>query len=170
MVDKGAYVLLRRYEKKSRIQSRAFQLNQRFFARIHRTLNYSLVVLTASATTFSAMDEKIPELQLVLTVLNLLALIVTGVLNVLKPGERQYASNHIASEFNELAISINQFIVENNKTQEEMKTYSQQVCEQLKIWETLAPTCKANFLKQAASEVEKAREITPPITPRRSIP
>jgi hypothetical protein len=84
----------------------------------------------------------IPTLSFTIAVLN-------GFNTVINPKGKQYECNHIKNEFNNISSNINQYLNENNKTDEEYKIYSSKVLELMDVWKSLAPICKIKFIESS---------------------
>lgn len=148
------YGLLKRYLYESKILSLAFGMRERKFRKLDHLLTYPLVILTSCNTIFAGFDMN----RYIVLSISLISLILIGFNQAVQPKDKEYSANIIKNEFSELNQSITQFVQENNKTDTEIKQYSQVIFEQLRIWKSLAPPISDSYIKKAkASIVERVR-------------
>ena len=144
------YTLLEQYKTESQILSKAYKLNEGYHLFVHRCLTYPLIVLSTVSSVIAGL--RMPSLEYALLGLSLIILLLSGFNTALTPKDKQYASNKISNEFAEIALNIHQFVIENNKSKDEIKMYSQKMLAVFEIWRSVAGEINPKYLQQARLE------------------
>ena len=145
------YGLLEKYKTESAVLCRAYKLNEYHYLFLHKILTYPLIILSTFSSVIAGLRR--PELEYVILAISLVILILSGFNTVINPKAKEFFSNKISNEFNDLALNINQFIIENNKSKDEIKIYSQKTLELFEIWKSMAPEIPSRFTNQAKIEI-----------------
>ena len=144
------YTLLNQYKNESEILSKAYKLNEGYYLFIHKCLTYPLIIVSTVSSVLAGL--MMSELEYVLLGLSLIILILSGFNVAVAPKDKQYASNKISTEFSEIALNINQYLTENNKSKDEIKAYSQKTLAIFEIWKSLMIDINPKYLAQARLE------------------
>ena len=144
------YTLLNKYMSDANVLSRAYKLNELFYLSMHKFLTYPIIVLSTFSTVIAGLRRE--ELEYVLLGLTLVTLLFAGFNTAITPKDKQYLSNKISTEFSEIALNINQFIIENNKSPSEIKVFSQKMLALFEVWKSLCPEIRQSYLLQAKLE------------------
>ena len=144
------YTLLEQYKNESNILSRAYKLNEGYHLFVHRCLTYPLIVLSTISSVLAGL--RLESLEYVLLGLSLIILILSAFNTAIAPKDKQYNSNKISNEFAEIALNINQFIIENNKKPDEIKIYSQKTLAIFEVWRSVSGEINPKYLAQARLE------------------
>jgi hypothetical protein len=159
--------LLYQYYKECSILGKSYGMMERYHSRIHKYLSYPTIPLSSLVGIISVLPQEyeyyfnyfIPTLSFTIAVLN-------GFNTAINPKGKQYECNHIKNEFNNISSNINQYLNENNKTDEEYKIYSSKVLELIDVWKSLAPSCKRAYIESAKKKFIKLPvSVELPITP-----
>jgi len=142
------YYLLKIYGKTAKIKSKAYSYSEAYFRQMYKYLTYPLIILSASATMLSGFDAH-PFSSWVVMGISLTTLILVGFNQAINPKDKENRANQIKTEFGEISGNVKQFIMENNKTRQEIKIYGQLIHEQLNIWNSLSPPIKDKFIEKA---------------------
>lgn len=148
------YILLRSYAKDCKIQSKAYHLSEVYYNNLWRCFQYPLVVLSAVSSVCAGLNVN----QYALLGLSLATLTLLGFDKLIDPKERSHTANMYSVEYGEIASNIKQFILANNRTKEEIKTYTEQVHTLISKWKVLNPPIYDRFVEQAGRQyTEKLR-------------
>lgn len=139
------YTLLRRYAKDSKTTARAYSLSEAYYRSLSKYLNYPVVALSAVSTVCAGLDIN----KYVLMGVSLATLILLGFDKAIDPKDREHDANKFAVEYGEIASNIKQFVLSNNRTQGEVKAYSETVYSLLTKWKAMNPPIKQSFVTQA---------------------
>lgn len=144
----GPYILLQKYSAEAMLLSQAYKLSEYEYIYFNKLLSYPTVVLGAAGTVLAGVDVH----RYVLMGISLASLMLAGFTTVINPMQRVHAANTSSTEFGQISASIYQFVLENGKSKEEVKRYSQVVQDQLGIWKSQAPPLRPRLLEQARRE------------------
>tara|TARA_R110000850_G_scaffold111078_2_gene224521 strand:+ start:864 stop:1241 length:378 start_codon:yes stop_codon:yes gene_type:complete len=101
-------------------------------------------VLTSTSTALSIYHDLN---KFVVVGLNLSMLILLGFDKFIDPQQKAMNSHNISIEFQEIYREIKQYINENNKSEEQIKSYSRIILHQMNVWISLAPPSR--YVKEA---------------------
>ena len=90
--------------------------------------------------------------QYILMGLSLTTLILVGFTTAINPKDREAGAHQVAVEYNEISANIRQFILENNKSHEDIKAFSEIVHSEMNVWNSLAPSIQDRFMERAKRE------------------
>jgi hypothetical protein len=155
--------LLYQYHKECAILGKSYEMMELYHTRVHKYLSYPTIPLSSFVGIISVLPNEysyeyyfnyfIPTLSFTIAVLN-------GFNTAINPKGKQYECNHIKNEFNNIASNINQYLNENNKTDEEYKIYSSKVLELIDVWKSLSPSCKKKYIESSKKKfVELPRNV-----------
>ena len=145
------YGLLEKYKTESAVLCRAYKLNEYHYLFLHKILTYPLIILSTFSSVIAGLRR--PELEYVILAISLVMLILSGFNTAISPKNKEFFSNKISTEFNDIALNANQFILENGKTKEEVKIYSQKTLELFEILKSMSPDINSRFINQAKLEI-----------------
>ena len=152
------YKLLHSYQLMAKTKSKAYDYSESYFRWLNKVLTYPLVVLSAGNVVISAMNIDPWAVMCV----SATTLVLVGFERAITPRDKEHQANQVKTEYAEIASNINQFIMSNNRTKQEIKDYGEIIHEQLNIWNGLSPPLKASFLQRAKAEcVIKKKVYTP---------
>jgi hypothetical protein len=160
----GAYQLLNNYLMTAKVLSSAYKHSSGYHRRLYQYLTYPLILTSAISTVLSGFQLN----EYAVMGLSLTSLLLVGFNSATNPKDRENKAHNFSIEYSEVASDIEQFILENNKTKEQIKTYSQHINSVLNIFKSQSPTIRDSFLKQAKLENSprirsslKKKETTP---------
>jgi hypothetical protein len=84
--------------------------------------------------------------------LSLSTLLLSGFNSTINPKGKENLANQVSTEFREISSNISQFIYENSKTKEDIRSYSQLIHELLNTWKALSPPIQNKYLEEANIE------------------
>ena len=145
-----SYTLLEKYKTDSEILSKAYKTNEHHYLFIHKILTYPIILLSAFSTVVAGLRK--PELEYILLALSLVILILSGFNTAINPKDKQFLSNKISTEMNEISLNINQYILENNRKPDEIKAYSQKTLALFEVWHSIAPEINPKYIQRAKLE------------------
>jgi hypothetical protein len=143
----GAYVLLKSYQEEANMLSIAYKMNELYYRDISKILTYPVIFLSAIASVLAGLRN--PNLEYVLLGITLATLLFSGFNQAINPSNKQHLSNRCSTEFAEIASSTNQWIIENNKTKEEIKAYSRKMLAVLDVWKGISPDISNSLIQKA---------------------
>jgi hypothetical protein len=141
------YSLLIQYKKEATILSNAHKINEAHYRQISKYLTYPVILLSAVASVLAGLRNT--NLEYVLLGITLATLLFSGFNTAISPKDKEHASAKVSTEFGEIASNINQFVTENNKSNDEIKAYSRRMLAILDVWRSLAPPISNSFIKRA---------------------
>ena len=130
------------------VLANAYKMAESHHRTIHKILTYPLIVLAATGSVLAGLHSN----EYVLMGISLATLIMTGFSTAINPKDKEMRCYQVSAEFNEIAGSINQFILENHKSREEIKAFSKHILSVLDIWRALAPSINKKYVRQAKIE------------------
>lgn len=160
----GGYLLLNEYLTQARILSSAYNLSELYYRSLHKWMTYPLIFITVTTTVLSGFDLN----RYAVCGLSFAALILSSFNSVINPTEKEHVAHSVANEYDEVACEIYQYITENGKTREEIKTYSNHINSVLCIWKGQSPPIKPRFMIRARlahmkSKKSKSRRSESPV-------
>jgi hypothetical protein len=141
------YKLIKDYLRECQVLNSMYTLSENHWRRVHRFLTYPLIITSALSSIIAGLDIGDPYNNYILLCISLISMIIAGFNSAINPMDRVNRAHQVAGEFGELASDIKQFITENSKTKEDIKTYSKQILSQMDIWKSLAPPVSTEFKK-----------------------
>lgn len=152
----GGYSLLQKYKKEAKILSIAYSYSEAKYREIHKYLTYPVIILSAVASVCAGLDIN----QYALMGLSLSILILSGFNTAINPKDREHKANQVKTEFGEISSAVSQFILENNKSKEDIRSQSQLTHELLNVWKGMSPPIADKFIKRATLECTKRLRTT----------
>ena len=150
-INNNPYGLLKSYMKNAKIKSKAYSYSEKYYRNLYKYLSYPLVVITATNTVLSGFSLN----PYILMGLSFSSLVLIGFDKLINPKDKEHKANQIQSEFGEINRNIKQFVSENNKSRDEIKSYSQTINEVINIWESLSPPIQDKFITKAQNDYAK---------------
>ena len=147
----GGYILLKRYMHEAKVLSLAYSFSEAKFRNLHKWLTYPIILLSSVASVCAGLDIN----QYALMSISLSILILSGFNSSVNPLDRANRANQMKTEFGEIASDTAQFVQENNKSSDEIKSYSQLIHELLNVWKAQSPPCSSQFMQTAKLECSK---------------
>lgn len=144
----GSVNLLKQYHKKCTVLKNAYNMQESYWRSLYKKLQYPIVILSGIAAVTSLLKLN----QYIAAGTSFLNLILAGFIQTINPKDKELKCNQVKIEYNELSQNINQFLIENDKTKEEYKQYSQQVLSLIEVWDSLAPPVSNSYLNKADKE------------------
>ena len=164
-----AYELLMGYAKQAKILSKAYGSSEQYYRQMYKIFTYPVVILSTVSTFLAGFDYN----NYIVMTLSLATTIMVGFNTAIDPNKKEQLAHNVSVEFREIHSNVKQFIYSNNRTQDEIKNYSNVIYELLRTWQSLAPPIKAKFLKEAEIEcttrVRKSNTHNTPERIKRSI-
>jgi len=145
MKNGDPYFLLRSYCRTAKIKSKAYGYSERSYRDMYKYLTYPLILLSATNTILSGFTEH----PYIVMGIAFSSLVLVGFNQSICPKDKEHMACTVKVEFGEISGNVKQFIMENNKTVEEVKNYSALIHEQLQIWNGLSPPIRDIFVKKA---------------------
>ena len=139
------YGLLLSYIKDTKILNKAYSMSEKHYRNMYKMFNYPLVILSTVSTILSGLNAN----QYILLGLSATMMILLGFDKLISPKEKEHQANRYAVEYGEIASSIKQFIMSNNRTKAEVKAYSETIFALITKWRSMNPPVKDKFVKQA---------------------
>lgn len=139
------YGLLLSYIKETKILNKAYSMSEKHYRNMYKLFNYPLVVISTVTTILSGLNVN----QYILLSLSATMMILLGFDKLISPKEKEHDANRYAVEYGEIASSIKQFIMSNNRTKTEIKAYSETIYALITKWRSYNPPVKDKFVKQA---------------------
>lgn len=150
LLKNGPYYLLQQYLNECNILSFAYKNSENYFRNVYKCLTYPLIVTSAVTSVLSVTNITGNTFNgYVIPITSLVTLVLVGFNSAINPMDRSNKAHQVSREFGELASSINHFILENSKSNEEIKLYNQHILTQLEIWKNLSPHIQNRFISQA---------------------
>lgn len=166
LANTGSYSLLKKYRNDAMVLSDAYKMSERHWRKTYKMLNYPLIVLTTITGVMSSVEVS----KYALMAISFTSLLLTSFSTAINPKDKEAKANQVATEFSEISSNINQFIVENHKTKDEIKAFSQLQLELLEVWQSLAPPISYTYLEKAKmNHAPRTRAISPGLA-NRSLP
>ena len=145
-VSTGGYSLLKGYLKEAKVLATAYKKSEGYYRRLSKWVTYPVIVTSAIGSVCAGIGVS----DYALMGLSLTTLILSGFNGAIDPKGKEQRANQFKTEFTEIASNINQFIYENNKSVEEIKTHSQLIHEILNTWKSQAPPVSEEYVKDAS--------------------
>lgn len=145
------YVLLDKYAQEAKIKASAYSKSEAFYRSVHRWLTYPVIITSTVASVCAGVGLN----SYAILSLSLVTLLLSGFNSAIDPKNRENLAHNVSVEFNEIYNNIQQFLLENNKTKGEIKTYSQMIRELLNVWESQAPPIRSEYIRQATHDCSK---------------
>lgn len=151
--------LLWSYQKRSIMNCDAFKYAGHYYTRVHRYASLISIILAATATSYlmsvpitkkSSCDD--PDADPFIISITCLSTIVTAGIALLNPSMHAERCLQMSTQFDEIGLSIEQFIREDIKSRHQYKAYSNVILERITIWEANAPDIPARFVLQAEAK------------------
>jgi hypothetical protein len=158
MNSPGGYLLLKTYMNEAQILSLAYSKSESYYRTLYRIMNYPIIITSAIGTIAAGLKLN----EYVLMSISFSTVVISGFNGIINPKEREQKANQISLEFDEIYSNINQFILENDKSKEEIKAYSQLIHTSINNWKSISPNIREKFMKEATAEcMEKIRKHSP---------
>lgn len=142
------YGLLLSYIKDTKILNKSYSMSEKYYRNMYKIFNYPLVILSTVSTILSGLNVN----QYILLGLSAIMLILLGFDKLISPKEKEHEANRYSTEYGEIASSIKQFIMSNNRTKAEVKAYSETIFALITKWRSMNPPVKDKFIKQATED------------------
>jgi hypothetical protein len=155
----GGYKLLKQYKDESKILASAYKMSEAYWRKVHKYLTYPVIVLTSLSSILASVDiggvpgSTLQYTRYALLCLSFTTMILSGFNAAISPKDKESKANQSSTEFSEISSNINQFIVENNKTNNEIKTFSQLQLELLETWKSLSPPVSSEYIDKFTREI-----------------
>ena len=149
------YKLLHDYKKQATIQSNAYKYSEGFYRSLHKWLTYPIILLSAVSTILSGFNINHYSIMSI----SFSTLVLVGFERAINPKDKEQKSCQIKIEMNEIASNIKQFILNNHRTEEEIKQYTQLIHEQINIWNSIAPPIQDMYITKSTNKyAERTRK------------
>lgn len=146
------YKLLKQYLRTAKVKSKAYSYSERYYRSMYKYLTYPIIITSALSSIMAGIgDDYISHYFLL--IVSLSTLILSGFNTAINPKEKENLANHLKVEFGEIASNIEQFIYENSKTRNEIKSYTSTVHELMNVWNGQCTPIKDKFITQAEQEI-----------------
>lgn len=145
------YYLLKIYARESKILSYAYSLSESYYRNLYKYFNYPLVILSASSTVLSGMNEN----TYIIMGISLSMLILIGFDKLIDPKDREHKANQFKVEYGEINSNIKLFILNNGKVSHEIKAYASQIHEMMNKWQSINPPVFSKFIKLSTIKYTK---------------
>lgn len=149
LIGGNPYKLLKFYGTEAKIKSKAYGYSEAYYRWLAKALSYPIIVISAVSSVLAGLDEFD---QYILMCLSLSTLILVGFTTAISPKDKEQKAAQHKVEFGEIDANIRQFILENNKSHEEIKTFSEIVHSEMNVWNSLAPAIQDRFMERATRE------------------
>lgn len=147
-----SYILLQKYQKESAILSSAYHKSEKYYRNLYKWLSYPIIITSAVSSIVAGISKPYLHSDYVLMCLSLFTLILSGFNQAISPKDREMVAKQFSTEFEEISSNINQYILENSKTKDEVKHYSILIHETLNLWKSQKPPLRDKFLMEAKKE------------------
>ena len=145
----GPITLLKQYHKKCTVLNKAHTMQETYWRNMGKYLSYPIVVLSA----VGGITALLPEINhYILAGLSFSTLVLSGFIQAVNPSSKEIKNSQVKTEYGELSANIHQYLLENDKTKDEYKAYSQSILPIIEIWDSLSPPVKSKFIKLAEKE------------------
>lgn len=159
------YHLLRLYAREAKQNARAYSYSEAYYRWLDKLLVYPLVVTNAATSVLAGLNIS----PWIIMGISCISLILVGYRQAIDPKDKEHRANQVRIEFREISANIKQFILENDRTRDEIKSYTSTIHELLNVWESLAPPIQSRFTIKAQHESAKRTRIQPPRSSNRGI-
>jgi len=147
-----SYRLLRKYEQTARVSSIAHKSAERYYRHMNRALLLTLMAVTTTGSIIISIPWVDKE-HLMSKIISYIAMLISGTIAILKPGEKFTQHNAIATEYSDIASDIEQILASNNLTREEIADANHLYLSKIQIFDSQAPPLNSAFISSARNQI-----------------